>query len=245
MIRNIGTVVPVFNNLFYTKQLLQSIKRVAVTSKLVSKFKIVVVDNGSTDGTRDFLQEEKYSITNSSENATNIEFEYILNETNQGYGGGCNRGIELLQKDEIEYDYLIANNDMIFLDNVFDELIKAAYSKDNIGIVGGKLLFPDNTIQHAGAFLNVFGWGQHIGGGVPEDQLPSSNAIEEMEYCTGALLYIKQQAAKLLIEKEGHIFDERFFMYFEEVDLAYVLREYGYKTVYAPLSRAIHFEGLS
>lgn len=240
MKKDIGIIIPVFNQVFYTKQVLKSIKEVFNKSEQVGSLVVVVVDNNSSDETPKYLEGPVYA-----QSKDNLTFCYVISKENLGYGGGANKGIEFLQSNYSERDYLILNNDMILLEGCIDALIETAYSKENIGIVGGKLLFPDNTIQQAGAFLTSLGWGQHIGAGIPEEQYLDRDKVQEMEYVTGALLFIKHQAAKLLIEKEGHIFDERFFMYFEEVDLSYVLRKHGYKTIYTPYAKAIHFEGRS
>jgi len=130
---------------------------------------------------------------------------------------------------------------MVLLEGCIDNLITTAYSKDNIGIVGGKLLFPDGAIQHAGAFLNVFGWGQHKGGGLREEFYTGHDEIEEQEYITGALMYIKGD-----VTKSVGMFDERFeYGYFEEVDYCYRARNFNYITVFDPNAKAIHYENIT
>jgi len=229
----------VFNSIFYTRQVIDSIIKERENCKKVDNIYVVVVDNKSTDETPDFLVSEEY-LGKSTENLT---FLYVINDYNYGYGGGANRGISYVRSiEEIgDCDFLIMNNDMVLLEGCIDNLITTAYSKDNIGIVGGKLLFPDGTIQHAGAFLNVFGWGQHKGGGQRESDYIEKGEIEEQEYVTGALMYIKGE----VIEKVG-MFDERFeYGYFEECDLCYRARNFGYITVYTPDAKAIHYENVT
>jgi hypothetical protein len=238
-VRNLKIIIPVFNQLFYTRQVITSIINVRKTSKEINNCTVWIVDNGSTDGTREFLQSDEYSKLTSE----GIGFYYVINSENKGYGGGINAGIAESNKfyGRGDYDFIFMNNDMVLLEGCLDELIKAAYSKEEIGIVGGKLLFPDGTIQHAGAFLNAFGWGQHIGGGQRDDDYLDVLEPKEMEYCTGALLYIKSQ-----VIKEVGLLDERFEKgYFEEVDFSYRAREFGWKTYYTPFAKAIHYENIT
>lgn len=233
MNNKIGIVIPVFNNLFYTKQVLKSI---AINYENTSlDIAVIVVDNGSTDGTVEYLKSEAFA------KMTRIPMYSVFSETNRGYGGGANLGFVFLDLHHPGCDYLVMNNDMVIMENCIEELQKAAYSKDDVGIVGGKLFFPDGTIQHAGAFLGVYGWGVHKGGGVPEDQYFDVSEPAEQEYVTGALLYIKGE----VVDKVG-LFDERFERgYFEECDLSVRAREYGYKTLYCPTAKAIHYENIT
>jgi len=242
MTKNLAIIIPVYNQLHYTRQVIQSIIKERKNTKNIETIHLVIVDNASTDETSEFLKGEEYL-----QNVDGLKFYYIISETNLGYGGGSNKGIKLIKETYCveDCDYLIMNNDMVVLEGCFDKLEEAAYSDSKIGIVGGKLLFPDSTIQHAGAFLNVFGWGQHKGGGLREVDYLVEERVEEQEYVTGALFYLKETSVEILLEKDSTIFDEQFFMYFEEVDMCYRLRKYGYITVYTPFARAIHFENVS
>ena len=243
---NLAIIIPVFNSIFYTRQIIESIIKERENCKEVETIYVVVVDNASTDETLSFLESNEY--WEKVEN--NLKFSYVHNNENLGYGGGINKGIEFVNSQKIfdpgevkkkDCDFLILNNDMILIDGVIDQLIKTAYSTDNIGIVGGKLLFPDGTIQHGGAFLNLFGWGQHKGGGQKEEHYIGHDEVEEQEYVTGAMMLVKKE----VFDKVGK-FDERFeWGYFEECDLSYRAREYGYITVYEPKAKAIHFENIT
>lgn len=235
---NLAVIVPVFNQFFYTNQLLDSIINERKNCKNIKNLHLLIIDNNSSDETNTFFTDPLIK----NYNTENFEIIYIKNNENKGYGGGANVGIKhVLDNYKEDYDFLILNNDMVVLQNAFDELIKSAYSKQDIGIVGAKLLFPDSIIQHAGAFLNIFGWGQHIGSGLKENQYIDVKEPIEMEYVTGACFYIKNET----IKKVG-FFDERFEKgYFEEVDFSYRARKYGYKTYYCPTAKLIHYENVT
>lgn len=238
--KNLAIIIPVYNQLFYTKQIIESIKKERENTKEIDTIIVFVVNNASTDDTSSFLSSEEYKSSNPK-----LILSYFNCNDNLGYGGGTNVGIKLTQEKYVDCDFLILNNDMILLKDCIDNLVRTAYSRDDIGIVGGKLLFPDSLLQHGGAFLNVFGWGQHIGAGQRDDLYLDVTEPKEMEYCTGACLFLKGETINILLEKEGRIFDEQFFMYFDEVDLSYTLRKYGYKTFYTPFAKMIHYENIS
>jgi GT2 family glycosyltransferase len=249
-IAHLGVVVTVFNQSLYTSKFLHSlINHVVVNCDAIH---VIVVDNASTDDTADVIKNamETYlalpALFKKDTLHVKLDIRYIRNNDNRGYGAGANVGINYLHSNYmLDGDYLICNNDIEFYNGCIDNLIEDAYSNDNYGIVGGKLQFPDGMIQHGGAFLNVYGWGQHKHTGENAHSVIPVDKISEEEYCTGALLYVKGELVNKLIEKDGSVFDEQFYMFFEEVDLCYRTRELGYKVIYSPRAEAIHYEGRS
>lgn len=253
--KTLAIVIPVHNQLFYTKKVLSSIE----THKQSSYDRVIVfvVDNASTDGTLDWLCSEwskldrnkmfQVEIGLGSNIIKSTQFEdldlpndkfIITNKSNLGFGPAINLAFtEILRYSAMrDSDVLVMNNDMELIAGCIDALAKER-SKD-VGIVGGRLLFSDGRIQHAGAFLNVNGWGEHKGAGMQDKDTAVQPAEEECEYVTGALFFIKNNLLKLL----DH-FDERFIpAYFEETDFCYDARKLGYKTVYCPAAKAYHFE---
>jgi GT2 family glycosyltransferase len=243
LIKYVGIIVPVKDQLFFTKQFLESCEKLEFDQNLLNKdIIIIVVDNGSSKETTDFLSE--WSLTDKRR----YYHKLITNEENLGFSKAVNQGLAFL-KQVGGGDAVITNNDVEFTPSCLTELYNAAYlyGKKNVGIVGAKLLFPDDTVQHAGAFLNVYGWGQHKLAGEKSTNLIFSigDYITEEEYVTGALMFLSSAAIQTIEKEEGMVFDERFFMFFEEVDLCYRLRKYGYKTVLNTKAVAYHYEGRS
>ena len=228
MMKTLGVVFPVHNKLSFTKKAVDSILSQSLPDDI--RLFICIIDNASDEG-----QTPQYLSHLEDEFPYNVIV--IRNEENLGFAKACNQGIDAVLKEDTFADILITNNDVEFFEKCFENLIETAHSKDNIGIVGGRLLFPNGTLQHAGAFLGPLGWGEHIAGGA-EDTDFVQNFVEEMEYVTGALFYIKNN---LLQKLPG--FDETFSpAYFEEVDYCYEARKLGFITVYSPNARAIHYE---
>ena len=211
-------VTPVHNQLFFTKQFLKSLEK-----QTFKDFAVVIVNNASTDETKAWLSETTITTINNLEN--------------RGYSGGCNDGIKLALEKYPDADILVTNNDMELSETCLEELVKAKETLSDGGIFGGRLLFPDGRINHAGAYLNAFGWGQHKFAGVNSSDLIETEP-SEVEYTTGALFFLTNPCIKQL----GG-FDERFNpAYFEEVDFCTIARQKGFKTYYIPTATAIHYE---
>ena len=119
-------------------------------------------------------------------------------------------------------------------------LVDVFYNYENVGIVGSKLIYPDSKLQEAGGIIwnDVSGWNF---GRNDEPEKPEYNYVRETDYVSGACLMIKTKLWKKL-----NGFDELFIpAYYEDTDLAFRVREAGYKVMYQPQSVVTHFEGIS
>lgn len=112
----VSLVILTFNNLDYTKECIKSIRE--CTKK--GTYEIVVVDNNSTDDTREWISEQDDIVT-------------VLNDENYGFPKGCNCGIRAAEKDN---DIILLNNDTILTPRWLDNLKAALYSSEKVGAVG-------------------------------------------------------------------------------------------------------------
>lgn len=215
----ISIIIPVYNRLEFTKKCLESI------FKYGSKydFEIIVVDNASSDGTKEFLDSLSEKVI------------AIHNKENLGFGKACNQGAK---KANGEY-LLFLNNDTIVTKNWMNVLVKELDENPEIAMAGSKLLFPDDTIQHAGV---VFA----------EDKIPYhiySREIKEKHYVNKKRNFNAVTAACMLVRKdlfdEADGFDENFFNGYEDIDLCLKIRELGKYIIYCPESVVYHYESIS
>lgn len=108
-------IILTYNQLIYTKLCIESIRK--FTPK--GCYEIIVVDNNSTDKTVEWLKEQE-------------DLKVIYNDENKGFPAGCNQGIKISKGDNI----ILLNNDTIVTPNWLNNLQKALYSSDEIGVVG-------------------------------------------------------------------------------------------------------------
>ncbi len=218
--RKVSIVIPVFNQLPYTKQCIDSIK--AVTEK--NLYKLIIVDNGSEQDTVNYLDSIK------DENIT-----VIRNRQNLGFAKACNQGAAAAKNRFL----LFLNNDTIVRDGWLDPLLDEMVYNPDIGICGSKLLFPDNTIEHCGILISKEALPFQFYRGCPSN-LPAANKKRAVSAITGACLLIERE----LFNKVGR-FNETYFNGCEDLDLCCKVNEMGKRIVYVPESVITHFEGRS
>ncbi|MHB1331614.1 MAG: glycosyltransferase [Sulfuriferula sp.] len=220
MKNNIAIVILTWNGLKYTRRCLDSLN----LSALPAWIDIIVVDNGSTDGTVEYLR--KISC-----------IRVIENKQNLGYSRAVNMGIKAAQSDA---DIVLLNNDVELIEaDWLVRLSKVASTRDDLGIVGVKIIQDDGTLQHCGAYLPVDTyWGQQIAGG--EVDIGQYAAICECESVVFACVYIK----RTVIDTVG-LLSEEFFAYFEDTDYCLRARRNGIQVGMCGDIRVKHTESSS
>jgi GT2 family glycosyltransferase len=138
---------------------------------------------------------------------------------------------------------LFMNNDMQITDPYWlNELAQWALIPE-IGVVGGKLLYPNGTIQHAGVIIGMQGIGGHLYQHAPDHYiglLGSSDWYRNVSAVTGACQMLRKS---VFIELGG--FHEEYQLTFSDIDLCYSAIKQGYRILYNPYSRVIHHQGVS
>lgn len=194
---------------------------------------IIVVDNGSTDGLTDYL-EINYP-----------EIIIIKNNKNLGFTGGNNVAVRKAIENKSDY-ILLLNNDTIVEANFLTELIKVANKDDGIGIVQSKLLYyNDKTINSTGLLCDYFGF-TWLRGRFEKDNGQYDKFTEsKFFYASGACVLINKNLCSDLYSIYNGIFDDVLFAYYEDTDLSWNARLFGYKIVFCPDSICNHKEGQS
>ena len=179
---------------------------------------ILVVDDASTDETPAVM--DRWA-------ATCPFIRVIRSDENRGFGQSCNRGAEAAAGEILVF----LNNDTLPQAGWLRPLIRLLERHQLAGAVGGKLLYPDGTLQEAGAVIFSDASGCNFGRGDSRPNAPLFNFVREVDYCSAALLAIRRS---LFLELGG--FDLAFSpAYYEDTDLCFRLREKGYR-VYLPAS---------
>lgn len=213
-------IIPVFNQLNYTKQCIDRIR-----GNTPGPFEIIVVNNGSTDGTKEYL-----------DSLQSGEFKIQHLNENTGFINACNQGAKLATGEFLVF----LNNDTLPEDGWLEALISAMENIPNAGAVGAKLVYPDGKLQEAGSLVFSDSTPWNFGKG-DDAEKPQYNYIRETPYSSAACLLIPRK----LFEQIGG-FDQRYSpAYWEDVDLAFEVRKRGFKVIYQPAARIIHFEGIT
>jgi GT2 family glycosyltransferase len=161
--------------------------------------------------------------------------ELVQGEQNAGFATNVNRG---LQAADPRHDVILLNSDVIPMGGWLAALQYAATRSSEIGIVGAKLLYPDNRIQYAGTIRNPDApeWFDHRYRFKPADWGPADIAGPTLA-ATGACMYIVRR----VLDQVG-LFDEEYGMGYEDVDYCLRTWQAGYQVVYAPSARLHHHE---
>jgi GT2 family glycosyltransferase len=191
-----------------------------------SKFKILVIDNASTDDTEVVMNR---LISEMKE----IDLEYIKNKKNEFFIKPNNR---IMKKYE-DCDIVLLNDDVEIISKCWlSHLNNAAYSSADISCAGGKVINANGTLAEAGCYLNGEGIGAAIGYG-DDPRKDEYNFQKYVGYCSGCMLYIRRDA----INKVGLLDENYDKMYYEESDWQYRSHILGLKTIYEPKCAYVHF----
>ncbi len=184
-----------------------------------------MVDNDSSDNSLNLLQDEFPSL------------KFIKSESNKGFAGGMNIGIRYSLTDGADY-VLLLNNDTTVRSNFITEMIQAAEKNFKIGVVSPKVAYmnnPDLIYCAGGEFSKI------LCGGISKYQGKDFNTFalnnREISFAEGCCILIKSQ----VFEKVG-LLDEKYFMYFEEVDFSLKVLPH-YKILFVSSSIIYHKSG--
>lgn len=177
-------------------------------------YKVLLVDNGSTDGSVGFLRERFDEVT------------VIENERNLGFAEGNNVGIRRALEMNAEF-VLLLNNDTTVEADLLTKLVAAARADETIGIIGPQInnYYRRDRISFAGGRLTMlWGWSWHIGNHT-KDRGQFTGLIDQ-DYQTGAAMMLSRK----LLTDVG-MFDADYVSYCEDSDLSLRARAAGYRVV--------------
>jgi hypothetical protein len=211
----VSVVIVNFNGKKFLNDCLSSLIR-----QTFRDFEVIVVDNGSSDSSVDFIRERYPSV--------------ILVETgkNLGFAGGTNAGIRIAQGAFI----FTLNNDTIADPHLIEEIVKPMLADPRVGMCGTKMVFPDGRINSTAICFSRSGAAWDRGRGEP-DHGQYDTPEEIFGPCAGAALY-----RRAMMDDVG-LFDEDFFLFMEDVDLAFRGRLAGWTCRFVPAAQVVHIQG--
>lgn len=226
---NIAIVVLNYNGLGETLECLDSLRKLKTDQH---KVQVIVVDNASSDGSAEALDKLK-------------DIDLLKSPQNLGYSGGNNLGIKEGLRRGADF-ILILNNDTIVDVNLLTNLLADSQKAD---ILSPKIYFAPGyefhkdrykkvdlgkVIWYAGARID---WQNIIGVHLGVDEVDSGqfNKRQEIDFATGACMFVK----RLVFEKIG-LFDEKYFLYLEDMDFCVRAREAGFKIQFCPQAIVWH-----
>ena len=236
---NFSIIIPNYNGAHFLTDCLNSLKQ-AMDNCPDSEFEIILVDNNSKDNSLKIFE----NII-----PKNFNYRILLNSKNYGFAGAVNQGIE-----KAKYEWVVLlNNDLTMEQNWFQLISKAIKENKNPKIVTffGTVLTKDGTkFESQGLKFFYSGKCQNISNGdkfIPYLSQPEADQpLAEKEGAGGGLVWGASAAFVVYnkkILKQIGLFDENFFAYEEDVDLALRLHNLNYQTLYIPSAISYHLGG--
>lgn len=200
-------------------------------------FEVILIDNNSADGSVETLRSLFPQIT------------IVENATNLGFGKANNQGMRLAKGQYI----MLLNSDTVVLDHALEKMVTYLDEHQDVMMVGPKVLNADHTFQHAcrrmlptpaSSFYHLFGLvkifkrSSRVNAYKGYNREP--NVTEPVEALSGAAMMFRHE----VFEATGG-FDERFFMYGEDLDLSKQVFDHGWKTMFLHTAEIIHYGGAS
>lgn len=192
-----------------------------------------MVDNGSTDGSTEAVSKSFSQVR------------LIKNEENLGFARAANQGI----KNSSGRYILLLNSDAEVFEGTLERVIDFLDGEERVGAVGLKIVNPDGSLQHScrrfpsfiTATIHAF-----LGPLMPNNPFSQEyklarwdhREVEEVDWVSGAAMGLRRQA----LDEVG-LFDERFYMYLEDMDLCERLKQGGWQVKYLPDAVVLHHIG--
>ncbi|MBN2242222.1 MAG: glycosyltransferase family 2 protein [Acidobacteria bacterium] len=223
---DMSIVLVCWNNRQYLDSCLGSL----YAAGLRCSFDVVVVDNGSSDGSQEMLRAKYPGV------------QQIQNDGNVGLGKASNQGIEATRGRYV----LLLNNDTLVNAASLDAMVEFLETHPKAGAVGGRLINPDGSFQAGCAdfstlkeeFLVAIRLGELLWDGYPSHM--DGGSVRPVAWLSSACLLLRRSA----LDKVG-LLDEEYFIYGDEADLQYRLHKAGLPVYYLPSATTVHYGGRS
>ena len=204
-------IIPNYNGLSFMEPCFESLKE-----QTIRDFKVLVVDNGSTDGSVEWLKEHRVPS--------------IFLKENTGFSGAVNTGIRAADTPYV----LLLNNDTRVEPGFVAAMERAMDQSPKIFSVSSRMIqmYHPELLDDAGDMYSILGWAYQRGVGRSVDLYQKSCRV--FSACAGAAIY------RRAVFDEIGLFDELHFAYLEDIDVGWRAKLYGYDNVYCPDAAVYH-----
>ncbi len=211
----IGIIIVNYNTLKDILNCLESLKKAGYINF------VTVVDNNSSDS----------SLVKIAVDFPQVKI--IPLKKNLGFAGGNNHAISLLLKQGFKF-FLLLNPDTIINSDTINFLLEVITKDTKIGVVGPKIFSADGKIWSGGGKIDSVRFsGGLIGFG--QDDSSQYNFIREVDFISGTAMLIRKE-----VFQQIGLFEEKYFLYYEDVEFCYRAKKEGFKIIYVPTATVIH-----
>ncbi len=210
--QEVTIVIPNYNGKRLLSNCLKTLER-----QTEKNFKVLVIDNGSTDASVELTSET-------------LDLEMVALQENLGFCGAVNLGIQMTKTPFV----ILLNNDTEVEPDFVKALLEAVKKSEKIFSCGAQMIdFKNhNILDNAGDLYTAMGWAYARGKG--KECAKFEKPAKVFSSCGGAVIY------RMSLLKETGLLDEAHFAYLEDVDLGYRARIYGYENWYEPKAKVYH-----
>ncbi len=226
---------------FNTKDILRQCLASLYKNTTGLDYEVIVVDNASSDKSPQMIKTKFPNVR------------LVINKQNLGFGAANNQAVKLAKANHL----LLLNSDTIIKDNAIVKTYQQASITPNLGAISSQLLNKDHTIQPSGGYfpklINLVTWQLGLDdipllGNIfstiikPVHPKPGfyKDTLKYLDWVTGAFLLIPTT-----VYKKTKGFDEKIFMYAEELELCFRIKKLGLDILYYPKASIVHLGGQS
>jgi glycosyltransferase involved in cell wall biosynthesis len=220
----VSLIIPTRNGLSLLRQCIESI----IEKTIYKNYEFIIVDNGSDDSaTVDYL----------TELSAKANFKVLRDDRPFNYSQLNNLAVRVAQGSVIG----LINNDIEVIEPDWLNEMVSHVLRPEVGAVGAKLLFPNNTLQHGGVLLGVGGVANHAHLNIPGNHhgyFARMSVIQQFSAVTAACLLVR----KTVYEEAGGLDEKNLSVAFNDVDFCIRLKKLGYKNIWTPYALLFHHE---
>ncbi|KEQ27933.1 glycosyltransferase family 2 protein [Paenibacillus tyrfis] len=222
---------------YNTRELTLNCLKSIYFSETTYTYEVILIDNNSRDNSVEAIQEAFPSV------------HLICNDVNVGYSKANNQGMRVARGRYV----LLLNSDTVIQPDTLHTMIQFMDQHENIGAAGCKVVLPDGTLDKAcrrgfptpsASFYYAFGLSKIFPDNPKFNQYQLTHLDQDKDYPVDCLVGAFMMVRKEAIDQVGML-DEQFFMYGEDIDWCYRIKQGGWNIYYYPYTQIIHYKGAS